>query len=373
MRVSEKRFAGGEEASASMKREALLTLYSQLFKTTQRILVSKALFETTKHSMEVSVRPAGTARAHSVSSHFPDIVAQHNQLHEEKHGQETNARFFTSNPQIVMTARQHLPTYETVCADAELFRGEYSSRTESDGPATEDYEYGRPQLVRVPEEGSSCEVALEAEFDQPIPFSDTTEFVFSIQGRAGTDGSVKSSVVVTGKQLVAASNANFALRKRLLRLLSVKQREVGSEGEVSIQPHPLLYARSAFQFDEEAGEIAQRVTEEGVAEEEGMGLIPIDGAKLITFQMAWLTPKRGHRTLGLVSACVAFHFRRPRPDDAKAEPEMCCACFTDVMSNDKWSCGRCGKSMHPKCLDMWKAMCLRQDCPTSCPLCRAEL
>tara|TARA_B110001452_G_scaffold22043_1_gene17655 strand:+ start:6227 stop:7366 length:1140 start_codon:yes stop_codon:yes gene_type:complete len=353
-------------ADAVVEQRAKQAVEDDHFQTIQCLLISKRLFETSKHKLVVEVE--GAKGNSFFPLNFPDIIAMYSEARNQETGDVTDARWYVENQKYVMTSTKHLPSFVDIKKAAAEFETTHAHRFVHDGPNKIDKTYARPHLQGVPEEAGVCNLIVEAELQMPVVVSKETRLRFVVQGFEGTDGSSKTTDWVTGSELVQQANSIFDMRKQFISAMNMELEKVGPMGACHVHPHPLLYGGLVFSHRPDGVDSCKEFFENTP--------IPFrdDSHALLTqFSMFWrrhdAAPNK--RALAIGSASVAFKFTRPRPSDDTQLME-CAACL-DYIDRFEWQCSGCGKHMHRECISLWLGTCQASGRPLSCPLCRAAV
>lgn len=340
---------------------ALRSVEEEQLATARRIMMSKSMCDRAEHELVVEVKgPKGIT---SFFSTFPDKVASYQELQNQRYGEITDARWFVSNQDKVVTSREHLVGYKQVVEGARTLMQEYGMQNQ---PSVRTCI--RPHVTRLPPSEAETDKAYyvlgEAEMAVPVVVDNDYMFRFSIIGRRGTDGSTKSTDWISGKALVSEANHTFQFRKKILASLRAGLERVGPGGRVYIPPTAALYTgiSMAFRTDgfDTAGAFFTGKT------------IPFkdeNHAMLTNFAMFWRPMNGGKgRALAIGSATVAFKYKPPAQG---TDPGHECAVCLDSVLRREWMCTTCSSHVHAACIGVWQAQCMATGRQRSCPLCRA--
>lgn len=353
-------------ADAVIEQRARQAVEAEHFQTIQRLLVSKRLFETSKHKLVAEVEGANGNSFFPLN--FPDTIAMYSETRNQNTGDITDARWYLDNQKYVMTSIKHLPTFTEIKKAAAEFETANAHRFIHDGPNKIDRTYARPHLKGVPEEGGVCNLIIEAELPMPLVVAKDTRIRFVAQGFEGTDGSSKTTDWVTGAELVDQANGIFDMRKQFMKAMEMEVEKVGPLGACHVHPHPVLYGGLVFSHRPNGVDNCKEFFEDTP-----MAFRDDSHALLTQFSMFWqrhdAAPKK--RALAIGSVAVAFKFTRPRPSDDRKLME-CAACL-DYVDRPEWTCSGCGKHMHSQCIALWLSTCQASGRALSCPLCRAAI
>jgi hypothetical protein len=355
--------ADDSAADSLLEKRAQNAVIDSQFDIIRRLLISKRLFDTTKHKLVVEIN--GDKGNSFLPLHFPDTIAMYSEARDQESGSCTDASWFVQNHKHVMTSVKHLPTFSDIRDVKQKFIDTNQHRFVDDGPGGIDRGYARPHLQSVPEEGGSCNLILEAELAVPVVLHESTRIRFVVQGFHGTTGRSTCTDWLSGRELVDQASGVFEMRKKCLAELK-QELQLGS---CKVHPHPLLSSGVVFSNLNSGKDSCREFYED-----KPMHFRDDSHALLTQFSMFWTrhNSSKNKRALAIGSASVAIKFTRPRAEDSNDTFPECAACF-DTILQPEWQCKGCGKHMHNECIATWKVTCKRNGVGASCPLCRVQI
>lgn len=332
-------FPTSEVAEEFMRLSVDATVMAEQYRIMRMIAVSRTLYEKT--SFHVEIERDGAPR----TLQFPSTAGAYNAARDDEFGTISDAAVIVARPEMIVPGRDHIPTAAQIVSDGWRWTRENATRIVSDTEI--DASRARCIVAGLPEQldGARMRVMLEAELPEPMTFSDASRLRVVVRCGRGTDGAVRTTSIIKGKDITCAMNETFILRRRAL----AKMREhLANESIVNVHPNLFLTAGPMFPLRDDEDDACETT-------------------ELDRVMVCWTVPGRA-RQLAIVSLTVAVTVTLREAEEA-VEGVVCATCLDELVP-PVVTCDRCGKAVHAACDHMWRETCARKGWVPSCPLCR---
>jgi hypothetical protein len=321
----------------------------------------RAIFDAVKHTVSLEVlTKSGKGVKDVVCSRFPEFDGGYDEWRDKNvFFKQTDARWWTSHPEVVMTKREHLPTLAEKKARSDQMHKQMEEARFRDGTESDLSEelraYPRPSTTTLPERGDSINLGLQCSLEKPVAFDDKTLFRVRVQGLAGSDGAAITTRVFSGRDVRDGMEKEFKRRRATLSAFKARIDDQPCH-EHSVTHCLELISGCAF-FVEPLATADDRV-------ESGKCL-------LSRVHVAWSSSDAKSRRLMLTGLMTTHLYTRPC-SEADEDGDVCVTCLEPV-TGEAWKCTTCEKTQHVDCFSRWKHHCCARGAVVTCPNCRAEV
>lgn len=346
--------------SVTSREKAHALLQQQCFANYQLMKRTRAVFDTTHHSITLELLSrSGSSVKEAVASFFPSTTGSFDEWRERfQIKNETSVKWWMEHRKVVMIKTDHLPTVSEKAKCA----AELQKRLNADESTVYDLPddltgYPRPVCQHPPAQGEEAVLGLQCDLERPVAIEDKQLYRIKVLGLTGTDGQAQTSDVFSGKQLREAMDRTFKQRKQYLNHLQHQLDKMPVGVDIDTDHCAQLVCGAAMNFTPEL------LNEDTVTP----GKVVLG-----MFHTAWSSNDVKSRKLMITGLLTGHVFSRPPRPEVAVETDVCATCLEDI-AGEAWRCGTCNKTQHLDCFDGWRRMCASKKCAVTCPNCRAEV